>query len=101
MSTPAIRVEHLSKKFAQSLKKAMIYGLADIARAALLPRRFRSPDLEARVSDAISNSRKEAQKAQENQSEAKHPASDEPIQSQVSGFSPHPWSWAPFPICVI
>ena len=34
----AIRVEHLSKKFAKSLRKAMIYGLSDMARTALLPR---------------------------------------------------------------
>ena len=33
----AIEVRHLSKKFARSLKRAMIYGMADIARLALLP----------------------------------------------------------------
>ncbi|MBU1694396.1 MAG: ABC transporter ATP-binding protein [Verrucomicrobia bacterium] len=52
-SEPAIRVERVSKKFARSLKKAMVYGLADIARATLLPRQFRSPNLEARVSDTL------------------------------------------------
>lgn len=49
---PAIRVEHLSKKFARSLKKAMAYGLVDIARVALLPHRFRSPQFDTRLSDA-------------------------------------------------
>ncbi len=35
----AIEVRHLSKKFARSLKRAMIYGMADITRMALLPHR--------------------------------------------------------------
>ena len=52
MSDAAIQVEHLSKKFASSLRKAMVYGLGDIARAALVPQRFRSPRLSARLSDA-------------------------------------------------
>ncbi|MCB1070394.1 MAG: ABC transporter ATP-binding protein [Kiritimatiellae bacterium] len=42
----------VSKKFARSLRKAMIFGLADISRAALMPRRFRSAGLEARITDA-------------------------------------------------
>lgn len=49
---PAIRVKGLYKKFSRSLKRAMWYGLVDIARAALLPHCFRSPNLEARLSDA-------------------------------------------------
>ncbi|MBP7828523.1 MAG: ATP-binding cassette domain-containing protein [Kiritimatiellae bacterium] len=49
---PAIAVRGLSKKFSRSLKRAMWYGLVDIARAALLPHRFRSPNLAARVADA-------------------------------------------------
>ncbi|HOW96242.1 MAG TPA: ABC transporter ATP-binding protein [Kiritimatiellia bacterium] len=53
-SEPAIRVERLSKKFARSLKKAMAYGLVDIARVAFLPRRARSPQFAARVADAAS-----------------------------------------------
>ena len=52
MPPPAIQVDHLSKKFASSLRKAMVYGLGDIARAALVPHRFRSPRLSARLSDA-------------------------------------------------
>ena len=53
---PAIRVEHLSKKFARSLKKAMAYGLVDIARIVLLPQRVRSPRFEARLRDAEAES---------------------------------------------
>lgn len=52
MSESAIQVDHLSKKFASSLKRAMIYGLGDIAKAALIPHRFRSASLDARLSDA-------------------------------------------------
>jgi lipopolysaccharide transport system ATP-binding protein len=58
---PAIRVDHVSKKFARSLKRAMWYGLQDIARAALIPQRFRSVNFDSRVADALapqpSNSR--------------------------------------------
>ncbi len=50
---PAIKVSNLSKKFARSLKRAMIYGLQDIAKATLIPRRVRSPHFEARLSDAV------------------------------------------------
>lgn len=49
--TAIVKVENVSKKFARSLKKAMVYGLADIARAALIPHRYRSVDFEARLSD--------------------------------------------------
>ncbi len=48
----AIKVDHVSKKFARSLKRAMTYGLVDIARAALVPHRFRSPNYSSRLSDA-------------------------------------------------
>ncbi len=48
----AILVEDVSKKFARSLKKAMVYGLVDIARAALIPHRFQSEGLSGRLSDA-------------------------------------------------
>ncbi len=34
-----IEVEHVSKRFARSLKRAMVYGMTDIARMALLPGR--------------------------------------------------------------
>ncbi|MBU0677867.1 MAG: ABC transporter ATP-binding protein [Verrucomicrobia bacterium] len=47
----AIKVEHVSKKFARSLKRAMYYGLVDIGKAALIPHRFRSEGLEARIND--------------------------------------------------
>lgn len=49
---PAIKVDHVSKKFARSLKRAMTYGLIDIAKAALIPHRFRSEGLPARLNDA-------------------------------------------------
>lgn len=48
----AISVTHLSKKFATSLKRAMWYGLSDIARAALIPPSFRSPYFAARAREA-------------------------------------------------
>jgi ABC-type polysaccharide/polyol phosphate transport system ATPase subunit len=54
---PPIRVENVSKKFARSLKRAMIYGLADIARLALIPRRFQSPHFEARLKDSADGAR--------------------------------------------
>jgi lipopolysaccharide transport system ATP-binding protein len=47
-----IEVRHLSKKFARSLKRAMVYGLVDIAKAALIPRQFRSDGFVGRMSDA-------------------------------------------------
>ena len=46
-----IRADRLSKKFARSLKRAMVYGLVDIARAALVPHRYRSPGFSARITD--------------------------------------------------
>jgi len=49
---PAIQVEHVSKKFARSLKYAMWYGLVDVARAVAIPHQFRSSNLEARLRDA-------------------------------------------------
>lgn len=52
MNEVVMRVEGLSKKFARSLKRAMLYGLGDIARASLIPRRHRSPCLAARLADA-------------------------------------------------
>lgn len=48
----AIEVHHLSKKFARSLKRAMWYGLVDISRMALMPHRYRSSGLSARLADA-------------------------------------------------
>ncbi|OGV42603.1 MAG: hypothetical protein A2X46_04890 [Lentisphaerae bacterium GWF2_57_35] len=50
-SIPAIKVDDLSKKFARSLKKAMWYGLVDIARAVFIPARFRSPDWSSRQAE--------------------------------------------------
>lgn len=52
MSDIAIRAEQVSKKFARSLKRAMTYGLIDIARAALIPHRFRSDGFDARLADS-------------------------------------------------
>lgn len=52
MTEPAVRVSHLSKKFARTLRKAMVYGLADLARTAIIPHRFRSPNFEVRLRDA-------------------------------------------------
>ena len=51
----AIKTEHVSRKFARSLKRAMTYGLIDIAKAALIPHRFRSGGFSARLSDAPTN----------------------------------------------
>lgn len=48
----AILVSHVSKKFARSLKRSMLYGMIDISRMALLPRRYQSDGLDARLSDA-------------------------------------------------
>lgn len=53
---PSIKAHHLSKKFARSLKRAMTYGLIDIAKATLIPHRFRSSGLSTRLSD-LSNPR--------------------------------------------
>lgn len=52
MTQPTIIVDHVSKKFARSLKRAMVYGLVDITRAALIPHRFRSRYFDARLRDA-------------------------------------------------
>ncbi|HMO04538.1 MAG TPA: polysaccharide ABC transporter ATP-binding protein [Kiritimatiellia bacterium] len=49
---PAIIVNDVSKKFARSLKRGMIYGLSDMARMALVPRRWQSEGAEARMRDA-------------------------------------------------
>ncbi len=49
----AIEVSHLSKKFARSIKRTMWYGLADIAKAGLIPERYRSRHYSARVADAV------------------------------------------------
>ena len=51
----ALKVQNLSKKFARSLKRQMLYGLHDVARAALIPHRFRSPHLAGRLSDEKTN----------------------------------------------
>lgn len=51
MSEHAIIVDHLSKKFARSLKKAMMYGLKDITRAAIMSSWAKSPGLESRLAD--------------------------------------------------
>ncbi len=48
----AIEVSHLSKKFARSLKRAMWYGLSDMAALTLVPQRWRSPHRAARMADA-------------------------------------------------
>jgi ABC-type polysaccharide/polyol phosphate transport system ATPase subunit len=50
--SPILRVDQVSKKFARSLKKAMVFGLGDIAKAALMPTRFRSEHWDARLRDA-------------------------------------------------
>lgn len=55
MQDHIIEASHLSKKFARSLRRAMVYGLRDLARAALLPRRFRSPGLAGRLADGASS----------------------------------------------
>ena len=47
-----VLVEHVSKKFSRSLRRVMLYGLADIASAAFLPARARSAGFHARVEDA-------------------------------------------------
>lgn len=49
----AVEVHNLSKKFARSLKRAMWYGLSDIAALTLVPRRRRSPHWDARALDAL------------------------------------------------
>ncbi|MBW7907516.1 MAG: ABC transporter ATP-binding protein [Kiritimatiellae bacterium] len=48
----AIEVNQVSKKFARSLKRAMWYGLSDMAAMALVPKRWQSPHREARAADA-------------------------------------------------
>ena len=52
LEAPVIEARGLGKKFARSLRKAMVYGLTDIARAGWLPARHRSPGLAARLRDA-------------------------------------------------
>ena len=47
----SIVVDNVSKKFARSLKRGMIYGLTDMAKMALIPRHWRSEGLEARLKD--------------------------------------------------
>lgn len=57
MSEPyAIEVEHVSKKFARSLKRAMWYGLSDMAAMTLVPKRWQSPHRDARLADATRDS---------------------------------------------
>ncbi len=51
---PAIIVDDVSKKFARSLKRGMIYGLTDMARMALIPRHWRSEGFDARMQDETS-----------------------------------------------
>lgn len=53
---PAITVENVSKKFSRSLKHAMWYGLQDIVRATLIPRRFRSPGWSQRIMEVHNHS---------------------------------------------
>jgi ABC-type polysaccharide/polyol phosphate transport system ATPase subunit len=48
-----IDVEHVSKKYAKSLKHAMFYGLIDLAKVASMPKRFRSGNFDARVSEMV------------------------------------------------
>lgn len=49
----AVEVNQVSKKFARSLKRAMWYGLSDMAAMALVPKRWQSPHREARAADAM------------------------------------------------
>lgn len=51
MSEPVIEVRHVGKKYAKSLKKAMVYGLLDISKAAALPQKYRSDNYDARMRD--------------------------------------------------
>ncbi len=48
----AIRAEHVSKKFARSLKRAMTYGMIDIFKTVVIPHRYRSDGFDARLRDA-------------------------------------------------
>jgi len=52
MPEHSIVVNNVSKKFARSLKRGMIYGLTDMARMALVPRSWRSEGFESRAHDA-------------------------------------------------
>ncbi|MCP5487531.1 MAG: ATP-binding cassette domain-containing protein [Verrucomicrobia bacterium] len=52
MNRSAIIIDNVSKKFARSLKRGMIYGLTDMAYMAFLPGHWKSRGYEARVSDA-------------------------------------------------
>lgn len=47
----SIDVDHVSKKFARSLKHAMWYGLVEVGQKILIPSRFRSSGYEARMRD--------------------------------------------------
>lgn len=49
----AVEVHGLSKKFARGLKRAMWYGLSDMAAMTLLPRYCQSPYRESRMADAL------------------------------------------------
>ena len=57
MSNAIVKVDNVSKKFAASLKRGMIYGMADIARAALIPQRFRSKGLATRIQEKAAEGR--------------------------------------------
>lgn len=52
LNDPIIRCDHLGKKFSKSLKHGMLYGLIDIAKTALIPRKYRSQNWNARLNDA-------------------------------------------------
>ncbi|MCO5060589.1 MAG: ABC transporter ATP-binding protein [Kiritimatiellae bacterium] len=47
-----LEARHLSKRFARSLRAAMIYGLADVFQTTFIPRRFRSAHYATRLADA-------------------------------------------------
>ncbi len=51
MSEPAILVDNVSKKFARSMKRGMIYGLRDISTMALLPKRWQSSGFWRRLNE--------------------------------------------------
>ena len=57
MPDPLIEVHHVGKKYAKSLKQAMVYGLADIAKAAFIPRRYRSVDFATRLASMEEDAR--------------------------------------------
>ena len=74
MSEAAIQVDHLSKKFASSLRRAMVYGLGDIATAALIPHRFRSAYLSSRLSEAVQPANNPTTQQPDNSSHALRPS---------------------------